>query len=76
MSFQVLMAASMKMAVFWDVTPCSLYKFTDVLEVLDAAIRPLSAVSTFETSVSLFRAARRSIPEDSHLHTRLICCVQ
>jgi hypothetical protein len=32
-SFQVLSAASMKMAVFWDVAPYSLVEFTDVSDV-------------------------------------------
>jgi hypothetical protein len=35
MRLQVLTATSMKMAVFWDVGPCSL---TDVSEVLTASI--------------------------------------
>jgi hypothetical protein len=35
---QVLMAASMKMAVFWVVAPCSLVEVTDVSEVLAASI--------------------------------------
>jgi hypothetical protein len=30
---QILTAASMKMAVFWDVAPYSLVKFTDVSQV-------------------------------------------
>jgi hypothetical protein len=34
-SFQVLTAASIKMAVFWDAAPCSLVD-TDVSEVLTA----------------------------------------
>jgi hypothetical protein len=37
-TFQVLTAASMKMAVFWDVALCSLVKVTDVSEVLSASI--------------------------------------
>jgi hypothetical protein len=38
MRFQVLTAASKKMAAFWVVAPCSLVKFTEVLEVLAASI--------------------------------------
>jgi hypothetical protein len=45
--FQVLTAASMKMAVIWDVAPCSLIEVTKFLEVLTAsiiiaAIKPVS----------------------------------
>jgi hypothetical protein len=49
--FQVLMAASMKTAVFWAVAPCGQEKFTDVSEVLAAStIRAvIKAVSTSET---------------------------
>jgi hypothetical protein len=30
----------------------------------------MEAISTPETSVSIYQTARRNIPEDSHLHTR------
>jgi hypothetical protein len=30
--FEVLMAVTLKSTVFWDVTPCSLVKFSDVTE--------------------------------------------
>jgi hypothetical protein len=36
--FQVLAAANMKIAVFWNVAPCSLIEMTDVSEVLIASI--------------------------------------
>jgi hypothetical protein len=51
------------------VAPCSLVKFTDVSDVLAAAIIRAIA-STSETSVNLYKTTRRNIPEDSHLHTR------
>jgi hypothetical protein len=38
MRFQVLTAASVKMAVFWVVAPRSLVKFTDIAEVFAATI--------------------------------------
>jgi hypothetical protein len=49
--FEVLMAANMKMAVFWVVTPCSLVEVCEVSEVLTAttqkaAIFILAAVRT------------------------------
>jgi hypothetical protein len=40
---------SMKMAVFWDIAPCSLITVT---------------VSTSETSVTLYQTTRRNIPEE------------
>jgi hypothetical protein len=42
--FQVLTAASVKMAVFWNVAPCRLVKLTDVSETL-----MMEAASTSET---------------------------
>jgi hypothetical protein len=51
--FEVLTAASVKIAVFWVVAPCSLVEATDVSEVLAA---------------SIIRATRCNNPEDSHIH--------
>jgi hypothetical protein len=48
---------STKMAVFWDVAPCS--QMTD-------------AVSTSETSVSFYQTTRRNLPEDSHIFTNKV----
>jgi hypothetical protein len=48
--FQVI-AARMKMAVFWVVAPCSL----------------VEAANTSETSVNFYETTRRNNPEDSHL---------
>jgi hypothetical protein len=53
--FQVLTTATMKMAVFWIVTSCSLM---------------MEAASTSETSVNFYQTTRRYNREDSHLHTR------
>jgi hypothetical protein len=59
---QVLAAASMEMAVFWDVAPCSLVevyrRFRGVLM--------MEAVSTSETSVNFNKTTRYNNPEDSH----------
>jgi hypothetical protein len=52
--FQVLIAASVKMTVFWDGASCS--KFSDVSE----------AASTYETSGNFYQTTRRNISEDSH----------
>lgn len=37
MRFTVLMAVTMMHAFFWDVTTCSLVKFTDISEELQAS---------------------------------------
>jgi hypothetical protein len=71
--FQALAGASMKMAAFWVVVPCSLVKFTDVSEVLAASIiRAISlimeAANTSETSADFCQTTRCNNPEDSHLH--------
>jgi hypothetical protein len=54
----------MTMAVFWDVTPCSL------LEVYRRFIAlTMDAAGTSETSVNFYRTTRRYNPEDNHRHT-------
>jgi hypothetical protein len=55
--FQVLMAASIKFGVFWDVVPC-----TDYIRAFIALM--MEAVCTSDTSVH-FVTTRRYIPEDS-----------
>jgi hypothetical protein len=51
-----------------------LKKFTDVSEVLTAAIVKsalmMEAASTSEMSVNVYQTTRRNIPDDSRLHTR------
>jgi hypothetical protein len=54
---QILTAASIKMAVFWEVAPCSLVEVYLMME----------AASTSETSVNFYQATRRNIAEDSHV---------
>jgi hypothetical protein len=65
--FQVLTAASMKMAVFWVVAPCGLVgvyrRFRSAIALM------IEAASTSETSVNFSQTTRRNNPEDSHLHT-------
>jgi hypothetical protein len=78
--FEVLTAASMKMAVFWAVAPCSLVEVTIVSEILATCIiraingrgRSLIALmmeagSTCETLVNFYHTTRRYNPEDSYL---------
>jgi hypothetical protein len=62
---QVLTAASMKMTVFWHVTPVGWQILTDISEELTASIIALMmvAASTSETSGSLYQTTRRNILE-------------
>jgi hypothetical protein len=55
---------STEMAVFWDAAPCNLVS-TDRLVAL-----MVEAVNLSETSVHIYEPTARSIPVDSHLHTR------
>jgi hypothetical protein len=60
MGFEVVTAASMKMAVFWVTTLCIL---VDVSEVFTASIAQiLEAASPSETSVNFCETARRYNP--------------
>jgi hypothetical protein len=54
--------ASMNMAVFRFVAPCSTYKFTDVSK----------ATGISETSLNFHQATRCKNPEDSRLHTNCV----
>jgi hypothetical protein len=62
---EVLMAASVKMTVFWVVAPCSL---VDVYRLHAARClfiaRMMEAVSTYETSVNSCKTSRLNNPED------------
>jgi hypothetical protein len=54
--FQVLMVASVKMTMFWDVLPASIHYLM------------LEAVSASESlSISIYGTAQHNIPEESHL---------
>jgi hypothetical protein len=70
--FQVLTAASMKMAVCWDVVPCGLVEFYRRFRGVARSIIALimESASTSETSLNFYQTTRHNIPEDSHLHTR------
>jgi hypothetical protein len=70
--FQVLTATNVKMAVFWDVSPCSL---VDIDRRLGGACLHHQGYtpwwwrqSFFETSINICQTTRWNIPEDSHLH--------
>jgi hypothetical protein len=71
--YQVLTAASMKMAVFWVVAPCSLvdvnHRFRGTYCLYHHGDE-LQAASTSDTLVNFYQTTRRNNPEDSHLHTR------
>jgi hypothetical protein len=59
------------MAVFWIVVPCSLVKtnrrFRNAYCLIIALM--MKTVSTPETSVHFYQITRRTILEDSHLHS-------
>jgi hypothetical protein len=63
--FEVLMAASKKMAVFWVVAPCSLA--ASIISVIITLM--MEAASTSETLVNFYQTARHYNPEDSNLHS-------
>jgi hypothetical protein len=62
-------AASMKMAVFWIVTSCSLVEVYRRFIVL-----MMEAASTSKTSVNFYRTTRHNTPEDSHVHMSSCLC--
>jgi hypothetical protein len=67
--FEVLMAARMKMAVFWVVVPCSLvevYRFRGPC-CLHLIALMMKAASTSETLVNIYQTTWCYNPEDSHL---------
>jgi hypothetical protein len=73
--FQVLTAASMKMAVFWVVVPCNLvevYRRFGNAYCLIALM--MEAASNCEKSVNFYQTTRRKISEDSHLLILNIVC--
>jgi hypothetical protein len=75
MGFEVLTAASMRMAVFWVVAPYSLVEVYRRFRGAcclhhngDEAALMMEAASTSETLVNFCQTTRRNNPEDSHLH--------
>jgi hypothetical protein len=73
--FQVLAAAIMKMAVFWDVAPCSLVEVYRRLRVVcDVIALMMEAASSSETSVNFYQTARRNNPEDIDLLQYFLTC--
>jgi hypothetical protein len=70
--FQVLMAASMKMTVFWDTAPVVLLKQTMFKgSILPPSTAQWEAVHTFETLVSFNETKRRYSPENCRLRKHI-----
>jgi hypothetical protein len=69
--FEVLTAASMKMAVLWVVAPCSL---VDVYQHFrgPCCLHHQGPVRTSETLVNFYQTTRRYNPEDSHPHMQFM----
>jgi hypothetical protein len=70
--FEVLMAMSIKIAVFWDVVPCSLVD-TDLLiyvseELTTSITLMMEAVNSSEMPINIYQTTQCYNPEDSHLH--------
>jgi hypothetical protein len=66
--FQVFTAASMKMAAFWDVAPCSLVEvYRRFRRACYPIIALLEAASTSETSLNFYQTKWRYIPKDSQV---------
>jgi hypothetical protein len=63
--FEVLMVASMKMAVFWVVAPCNLLEIYWHFSKLIALM--MESASTSEMLVNFYQTTCRNNPEDSHL---------
>jgi hypothetical protein len=64
--FEVLAAASMKMAVFWVVAPCSRGRSLPMFQ--RCLLPPSSGPCTSETPVNFYQTTRRYNAEDSHLN--------
>jgi hypothetical protein len=75
--FQVLMTASMKMAVFWVVTPCSLVEiyqfFRNTCCLHHQGALMMEAASNSGTLVNFYQTTWCYNPVDSHLHCVLLC---
>jgi hypothetical protein len=69
------MFITVKMAVFWDVASFSVVE-TDRRFRDACCAMMIQAVSTFETSVNFYQTARSNIPENIHLHFKIICRVK
>jgi hypothetical protein len=70
--FEILVAVSTKMAVFWVVVPCSLVVSNrfHARGLLIALM--MEAAMTSETLVNFYQTTRRYNPEDSHLRTQCV----
>jgi hypothetical protein len=69
--FNVLTAASMKMAVFLVIAPCSL---VEVCRRFRAIALMMEAINS-ETSVKFYQTARCYNPEDRYHHYTFILCI-
>jgi hypothetical protein len=68
--YQVIVAASMKMAVFWDVAPCRLVLDSSTIRVIIALI--MEAAGTTETSVNFYQTTLRNNLEGVHFQRNVV----
>jgi hypothetical protein len=64
------MAASVKVAAFWDMAPCSLVEEDGRFRGTASIIKTLmmEGVSSSETSFGVYHTTRHNVPEGCHLH--------
>jgi hypothetical protein len=70
--FEVLTAVIIKSTVFWDTTPCSPWKSTDVSEKYIASIFRVEEYAKLEISVIASGKQRRDIPPNRQLTSQKV----
>jgi hypothetical protein len=61
-----------EIAVFWDNAPCSVVEKNSVFRALTLTTLMMKVVSTSKTSVNLYKATLRNIPEDGRTQLSLL----
>jgi hypothetical protein len=59
------------MTAFWDTAPCSLVETDRRFRSAYCLLHQGDSTPHLWKAISLYQTARRSIPDDNHLHTRL-----
>jgi hypothetical protein len=69
---QILTAASLKLAAFWDIVPCSPVEVDGRFRGAYSITLKMNRARTSETSVYFRRTTRRCIPEGCHLNEKYL----